>query len=293
MADAADEVKPNSQGAMPEDIAQQPGGHSPAPAPAASVKPEGAAGDGVVPKPKEQEKPAEPPAQAADEGNHDTGKDADKPKLDDQADKAAPAEWVKLEDPSGQAAIDLLKEGGVTPAEAELIFGDAMQTGDMSKVKWDVLESRLGKAKAHLVKTGVIDYNDRVAKATRETTAKVFDIVGGKENWTKVADWVAKVKKADPSSKAKFDSIQAGLDAGGYTAELVAKELRAMYEADPTNNGLGTDKIVHGNKPDATAGGPIDKKTYQTEIKKAYAEGDQKLINSLRARRLAGQKAGL
>lgn len=299
MTTPADAPVPNSQGALPADIAQTPSNGSPQPAPAPNAKPAptpptpeqiaaAAAsehGDGIVPKAKDAPKDKTPPAEPAADP-------AAAPNLDPEP--AAEVQWVTLEDPSGQAALDLLKEGGVTPVEAESIFGDALTSGDMSKVKWDVLEARLGKSKAHLVKTGVIDYNNRVAEGVRETTKKVYDVVGGADNFNKVKAWVAATEKADPASKAKFDSIRRGLDAGGYTAELVAKDLRSMYEADPKNNGLGTSKVTGGDKPSGeVTGGPIDKKTYQTEIRKAYANNDQKAVASLRARRLAGQQNGL
>lgn len=290
--------EPNSQGALPADIAQTPNNGSPQPAPAASEKPKpvpptpeqvaaaaaSQTGDGVQPKPKDAPAAETPPAVKSEPNPEDALK------LDPAPEEV---QWVQLEDPSGQAAIDLLKEANVTPAEAQTIFGDAMQTGDMSKVKWDVLEARLGKGKAHLVKTGVLDYNNRVATAVRETTQKVFEVVGGQENWNKVSAWVGETKKSDPSAVAKFTAIQQGLDAGGYLAELAARDLKTMYEADPKNNGLGTGKITEGQKPAAVDGGPIDKRTYQTEIRKAQAAGDYKLIDSLRARRLAGQQAGM
>lgn len=213
------------------------------------------------------------------------------------AKKAAEAEWdgqwVEMPDPSAQAVVNLLKAEGVTAREAQMIFKDAMDTHDPSKVKWDVVEEKLGKDKAALARAGVTDYYNRQTQAKNEVRDLVFKTVGGQDNYEKINKWVIAQETADSKNVKLFDSIRKGFDAGGRVAELAAKELVSMYEADPKNNGLGTTKITAGTTAPASNAQAISKADFQREVQVAYKANDHKKVEELRERRRLGIMQGI
>ena len=202
-------------------------------------------------------------------------------------------EYIKFEDAGAQSVVNLLEAGGIKAVEANDIFAEALATDDLSKVKWDILESRLGKDQANLAKIGITDYFNREYSKHTATNAVAYEAVGGKENWSKVAKWVQKAEKADPTRKAEFDEIRAGLNAGGKHAKTAAADLRALYEKAPGNSGLGTAKIIKGNAPGKSDNPPLSRADYLAEVRKHGDYIDPAVYAALKARRTAGMAAGI
>lgn len=204
--------------------------------------------------------------------------------------------YVDMGDPASQAVVGLLKEANVSPVEANSIFSDAMKSGKLEDIKWDVLEARLGKDKMILAKSGIEQHYNEVYKVNVATTQKVHEIVGGEDNWKKVASWVKGTEVADPKMKPVFDSIRKGIDAGGRLAELAAQELRSLYEKHPGNNGLGTQNFTQADKTvhNAGDGQGITKAVYLDQMKALSARNaPAREIEALRAQRKLGMQRGL
>jgi len=282
-----------AQGAKPDDLsgsASKIG--SAAPAIPSNAPPEKKGDDEVhgAPDPKleaENKAKAEAARKAEEEAKNKVGEeDEDTPEWD--------GEYVKLNDPAAESAINLLKEAGVSAKEANLIFAEAIAANDMSKVHWDVLEQKLGKDKARLAKIGIEDYYNRVYSENVKTTEKAYEAVGGEENWQKIAKWVKQTEKADPKRKAEFDEIRKGIDVGGRIALLAVQDLKALYEKHPGNNGLGVGKLTQGDRTvNDSANSPLGRTDYLKAVKEAEAKGDKQAVAALRQRRQAGMAAGL
>ena len=221
---------------------------------------------------------------------------AAEPKEDE--DKDADGNWkeayIELPDPAAQSVINLLNEAGVKPVEANSFFSEAFKNDDPSLIKWDLIEARLGKDKAALAKIGVMDYYNREYSKNVATTNTVIEVIGGKENWGKVAKWVKAAEVADPSRKAEFDELRKGIDMGGRYAKQAAADLKALYEAAPGNNGLGGTKVLEkGQKTDNTGLVPMTKQDYISELQKYGDSIKPAVYAELRARRKAGREAGI
>lgn len=277
----ADEVKPNSQGALPGDLSPGQDGIKNVNQVPPDVGKE-------APKPKEEEKKPDdkvvvPPVKKEEET---------KTPEDDKWKN----EYVTLDHPSGQAAIDLLKESGVTPVEANVLFEEAIKTGDLTKVKWDQLEAKIGKGKALLVKNGIEAYYNDVGAKNTKTRDAVFEIMGGEANWTKVKLWAQAAEKVDPTGEIaeEVSNARKALDLGGTAGKEAAKRLKTLYEADKSNKGLGVTTLVKGDSVAKAAGDPLSRADYLTAMKKLHATGYSAAEEAkLNSRRKAGMEQGL
>lgn len=203
-------------------------------------------------------------------------------------------QYVKLDNPSADAAIDLLREAGVTPLEANGIFEEAMKTRDISKVKWDVLEAKIGKTKTLLVKAGVIEFDNEVVSKVRENVKAVHDVMGGEDNWKKVTAWAQAKEKVDPAFKKQLNEYRKAIEVGGYVTQQTANALKVAFNADPKNNGLGVAAIVNGDTVAETGGAPLTRADYVTELKKAHDRNASPAeIKALDARRVLGRQRGI
>lgn len=234
---------------------------------------------------------------AADQKAKDDAAAAEAAKADDDDDGVDPDAWkaqyIQFEDATAQSVVNMLNEAGVGPVEANAIFEEALKNDDLSKVKWDVLEEKLGKDKAALAKIGITDYYNREYSKNVATTKTAHEVMGGEDNWKKVASWVKKAEKADPSRKAEFDELRQGLNHGGRYAKQAALDLKALYEGDKGNSGLGSSKIIQGDNPPKGGLEPMTRKAYTDELRKHGDRIDPTLYAELRARRKAGMAAGI
>ncbi len=203
-------------------------------------------------------------------------------------------QYVNVDHAQGQAAINLMKEAGVSPVEANAIFAKSIASGDLKDVDWDTLEAKVGKDKAILVKAGVEAYFNEKVAVVRETTKDAYEIMGSEANWNTVKNWAQKAEKSDPVLHKKVQEIRRAIDVGGWQAKNAVTELRSMYEKAPGNSGLGTTKVLQGDQPGVVAGGALTKADYLAQMHIAYAAGAKApVINALRARRKQGMAQGI
>lgn len=281
-----------TQGAGAEHIDD---GQSTKGAPVAPVVENGPHGDGV--KPVEDDAAAKAAAAAKEEPAKAEAPDApaDEEKKDEEDEKVVLKEYSQFEDPSAQAAVDLLKESGVSPAEAQDIFAKAIESGDTRDIDVKALEAKVGKTKALLIMNGVQDYHNRTTTQNTATVSMVHELFGGEQNWGTVREWAQVREKNDPAFKKELDSIRDDINSGGRAAKAAAKDLLALYNGNPNTKGLGTQsaKLVKGDGS-ATSAAPLSRSDYITELKKAHSSGaPASTIAALDQRRLAGKNAGI
>lgn len=276
----AGEAAGANQGAGAEHLSDGQSNGAGAPAAPKVINNANGSGDGVVPKDDAAAKATE--ADAGKEG-------------DEEDDEPVVTEWAEWEDPSAAAAVDLLKEAGVTPTEADKIFAKAVESGDLRDIDVKELEAKVGKTKALLIMNGVKDYHQRVYVENARHVKEVQDIFGGEAGWTTVKEWAQAREKSDPAFKKTLDGIRDDLNSGNDRAiKAAAKDLLRAYNGAPNTKGLGNKNVVKGDGRPAAAGAPLSRADYLTELKKAHGSGaSQAVIAQLDARRMAGKKAGL
>lgn len=252
----------------------------------------GAGGDGIVPVEDAKAKEAEEKAKAAqaeedaDAADEDDTDEEDEPKVTD---------YVEFEDPSAQAAVDILKEAGVSPAEAEPIFAEAVKNNDPRLIDVAALEAKVGKTKALLIMNGVQDYHRRATETNNEVVNMVHETFGGEASWNVVKTWAQTREKTDKKFAKELDDIRDDLNKGGRAARAAAKDLLKMYNGSPDTKGLGDTKKLHkGGSGKPAAAEPLTRAEYLTALKKAHAEGaSQAIIGDLDRRRMAGKAKGI
>lgn len=283
-----------SQGAEAEHLSQ--GQSNGAGSPKAPDINNGAGGDGIVPKEDAVKKHSEEEAKPNDDADVKDAKD-DKAEEDaKEDDKPVLTEWSTFDDPSANAAVDLLKESGVSPAEADKIFAKAIESGDLRDINVQELEAKIGKAKAQLVMNGVTDYHRRTTEQNDTTVKMVQDMFGGEQGWDTVRTWAQAKEKQDKTFKKELDGIREDLNRGGRAAKAAAKDLLGLYNGAPNTKGLGNsaDTLTKGDGGSAKVAEPMTRAAYVEALKKAHAEGASgDAIASLDRRRMAGKKQGI
>lgn len=285
----AENLDDGAKGAAGAPAAPVDNGNTPPPAPKKD-KPEGMDeqhGE-VTPKPEQTAEEKAAAEKAAKEA-------ADK-KAAEEKEAAGPLkEYVDFSDsPAAAAAVDLLKEAGVGPNEANAYFEKALKSGDLKDVDVAGLEAKLGKAKATLVMAGVTAHYNALADKQAASVKAVHEVFGGEKNWTAVRDWAHAAEKADTKVKTQIDAIRGMIDEGGFRAEAGARELLRMYNAAPNQKGLGTHKLAVGDGTGSVVGTVLNRADYLTELKAAHARNASPAeIKNIDARRRAGKAAGI
>lgn len=216
-------------------------------------------------------------------------KPEDEPK---PADKVEPTEFVKYGDPQADAIVDFIQEAGMTPADAASIFGKANESGNLADIDTAKLTEKLGAAKSQMVMTAVTAYFGKVQAEYAAVDKAVFDAVGGEDNMKTIGTWATAKEASDPTFKAKLDAYRTMLKQGPVQAELAAKELKTLYNADPNNTTLGTKPVQGDSVPTNGTFEPLSKADYFRQMEVATRNRDTKLIEQLNARRLASKAKG-
>lgn len=157
----------------------------------------------------------------------------------DKAEKEETAEWITTDSKELNAAIGLMKKSGVTAAEADAIFGDAVNAGDIAKVDEKTLVEKVGEDAAALIMSGLTSYVEVEGQAALAKVRAVQDAVGGKEAWTKMTAWAREKAAGDEAFKAEILEINALMNGNSqFQAKLAAQAFKNMYEGDPKNSSL-------------------------------------------------------
>lgn len=213
----------------------------------------------VLPKAPSAHRPAED-AKAEDKKKEDdasdTGADSDKD-ADNDADaqkgednKDADGEnkpldhdvWGTTGDKTGDAALQILQNAGMSPEDAKAIMFDAVREGKPENIDRNALIEKIGAAKTELVLGGVRDFVTR-SKAKADAVLKdVHTAVGGEDNWKAVTTWAKQNGNVPEADMAAYHTM---IDAGGPQARFAASELAALYNKDSKNTTLNAkDELV-------------------------------------------------
>ncbi|QIG73200.1 putative capsid assembly protein [Rhizobium phage RHph_I40] len=206
-------------------------------------------------------------------------------------------EWLVTGNEHADNAIEIMKAAGVTPVEGNVVFEEAIRSGDLNKVKWDVLEARIGKAQAALVKTGITQYYNTEYQEQQETVNYAYKQVGGEEGWNKIVLWAQAAEKTDKAFAKDLSQYRKAIDVGGFAGRAAIDALKTAYEAAPGNGSLGGKALERGGSTAANhdaASQPLGRVAYFRELEKAGGDRAPKAVkDSLWARRQAGLAAGI
>jgi hypothetical protein len=203
-------------------------------------------------------------------------------------------DFVSMNDPAADGAMAVLKEAGVSPAEAEAFFLKAAKSGQLTDIDWPTIEAKIGTAKTFLVKSGVETYYNNKQKVVQETVAQTHTIFGGVQNFDTVKAWAQEREQTDKAFGKQVDTIRGLLNEGGERAALGARELLRLYNSDGGTKGLGATKLATGTSTGNVIGTPLTRAEYVTAMEKAHdTGGNPAVIAALQQRRLAGRNAGI
>lgn len=202
--------------------------------------------------------------------------------------------WGSTGHGGGDAVLGLLQNAGLEPEEAKALLFDAMQAGDLKKVDQAKLIERIGKDKAKLVMIGAESF--LLDKATRNASIvkDIQAVVGGEENWKKVAKWAKEDSKISDIDMAEYISM---IDNGGAQARFAAAELVAAYNASDKNTTLdapGVRPTIEGDNSNTPGGRSLTRNEYAAEVAKLHAHGQvpaQSALDELSAARRRGRGA--
>ena len=225
---------------------------------------------------------------------------ADKQAADEAAAKEIEASWEYSGNESVDAAVDLMKNSGLKGDDAKLIFGNALETGDLSIVNVEQLEKRIGKKTATAVMALAKAAVDAGKAQTAKIVAEAAKVAGGEKEYFELVKWAKAKEKVDPAFKKDLDDIRDLVNAGGRKTAIGVKELLALHAADPNAKGLNNGGLLKPGKAGAaTVGNPLNRVDFFKEEAKVHA--DRKLtpkaredaLADLRLRRAAGRKLGI
>lgn len=205
--------------------------------------------------------------------------------------------WIKTHNADADAAIELMEKAGVKPVEGNEIFKDAIESGDMTKVRWDLLEARLGASQARLVRNGIEAYYNNELGEQIKIRDEAFTKVGGEANWKKIQSWAAAKEGKDTAFKGELHGWRNALKIGGFAARAAVEAITSAYEADPKNSGINNAAPVRGKAaPNDTGavGEPLGRAAYFEAVEKAGGDrAPESVRKALWARREAGRSQGI
>lgn len=233
------------------------------------------------------------PSKAQEKAKEGDGKekDAEPPKPEEKPDIG---NYISMDDPAAQGAIDVLKEAGVHVKDADKFFAKAVKSGDLNDVDWAGIEAAVGKAKAFLIQSGVTTYYNNLQAQVHATVKQTHDIFGGAQNFDTVKAWAQAKEKGDEGFKGQVDAIRDLLNEGGAKAAAGARELLRLYNSDGGTKGLDAVKLVTGDTTGKVIGVPLTRADYITELKAAHdRRASPQELAAIDARRKAGMAAGI
>lgn len=245
--------------------------------------------DGAPVAPEISNTPPPKKEEVADPAKAEENKEA--PKVEEEKAKTEeaelPTEYPDYGDANANAVVDILKEAKIPASEAYMMFKEAADTGDFSKIDLANLTAKLGKAKADLVLLGVQTYYTKEMAVAQETVSAVYAETGGEANYAKVVQWARAKADKDPAFQKQVDGFNQMFDLNSTAAAMAAKSLVSLYEADAGNSSL-TRTQVRGDSAHTNAeatGEFISRADYNVAIKAAHNKNDNHEINRLRALR--------
>lgn len=243
-------------------------------------------GDGNPEAPSDQPKPEDKSEDTADAG--EDGEDTEDKSDDKELDTSV---WGDTGDEVGNSVLQILQNSEMSVEDAKaLIYDPLTQHGDPTKLDKDALIEKVGAAKANLVMAGIENYVSKQNARNAEILESVYDAAGGKDAWSKVAEWAkANVSEAD---RADYNEM---LDAGGAKAKFAAAEYVRLYNADAGNTSVGKSTSIEGDAPAGDQGEAITRVEYAERMDKLHRTGKatKAAIAEVQRARERGRKKGI
>jgi hypothetical protein len=185
----------------------------------------------------------------AEEVLGDTAEEETSEDATEDADAGEVVEFPQSDDPGLNAALSIMKAAGMDAAALSTHFGEAIKSGDISKVDRAALDRALGADQAVLVMAGVTKWSEDAGREALAAAHAVQESVGGAANWAKMTQWARSKAKTDTAFKSEIEGITDMLNGTGKARELGAKEFQRLYNDDPNNATVGKEqKTVTGDK---------------------------------------------
>lgn len=201
--------------------------------------------------------------------------------------------WGDTGDEVGNSVLFELQSSGISTEDAQAALLDAVADGDATKIDVALLESKVGKSKATVIRKLAESFiADRQSLIT-DTVNRVHKSVGGEDNWNTVVTWANK-----NMDSTELQELSTMMDRGGKQAEYAAREFLVAYNNDSNNTTLDTSGgAIEG---DAASGAKADGITHVQSFEqrdKAYRTLSGKALDNelakIEAARARGRKQGI
>jgi len=217
--------------------------------------------------------------------------------------EAGDVEWMTTDNKQFNASLNLMKAAGMKPEEADAIFGEAAQVGDLTKVDRAALVEKVGEDQAELIMAGFTNYVATEGQAILERVTKVHEAVGGTENFAAMSKWARGKAAGDPAFKKQVEDITSMMNSGNdLQADLASKEFLRLYNSDSGNSTITTsnttvDVTAAKTSPAKPSATPITAREFAEKsdyIMRTKRGADQTAaLAALSADRAAGRRKGI
>lgn len=237
----------------PTPAADEPAAAEPAPTPQEPAEPAQEPTEEPTPEPAEEPAPTEEP--------------------EEEPQEEANLDYNEYEDPALRQMVKILKGKEIPVEVTNDVFGEAIETGDLSKVKLDVLKEQLGEEDAETVMVMATAYAKGKFSEFAEINKTAYDITGGQQNYDNMKAWAQAKEKSDPEFAKEMAEIRTLVDTGSPKAiKAAVTELFEVYKADP-NTTIEAD-LTQGDSANGKAGiKPISRREHGRLVDEAIKKG--------------------
>lgn len=218
------------------------------------------------------------------------------PKPEAPAPTATPKElgYSEYTDSNLSQAVNILAEKGIKVEDSNTIFGEAVASGDISKIDYAALTEKLGEEKAMTVRALVQNYSLTTMAEYKAQAAEMHTMVGGEERFNAMTEWAKAKAAVDPEFAKELPELRAMLDSGQKRSMKAAvTELFSMYQNDP-NTTIPAELLKGDSASGASSVEPLSRRAYGDALRLAKRKGTiNQELPSLQARRKAGVKQNL
>ncbi len=224
--------------------------------------PEGDTPDEETSKEEEGDKPDETPEDKPDEGE-DEGDDKEELNLN----------YNDYEDPALRQVVKTLVDSEIPVEVTNEIFGDAVESMDLTKVNRELLVEKVGEDKATQIMLMAENYMTKTYAAFDAHKKAAYELTGGQENYEAMSAWAEEKAKSDPEFAKEMAEIRALVDTGSTKAIVAGvKDLYSAYTNDPDTT-VEAD-LLTGDKKNSDSGiKPISRLQYGQMVEKANNNG--------------------
>lgn len=208
----------------------------------------------------------------------------DESKSDDtQGASTGSDEYQEYGHKGADAAVALLKESNVDAGDAAKWFDKVKETGDINDLDFEAMSKEIGNSKAVLVQAAVKDYYESSKQSFQKTADLVIDVIGGQDNLKTLNEWAESKQDSDPSFATKYAELYKMFDLGETSATLAAKELKSMYDNDPSNSSLNKSIVTGDGVPSGDKQETLNRADYLAKVKIAHSTRDKDEVKRLGA----------